>query len=185
MDMSTESLVQLVRSAQQGDRQAMGELFTQFQGSVMAVALRRLRNYAEAQELCQDVFVQAMTKVDQLRDPECFGSWIRAITHRMAINRGIRQSMCVATEPQTFEATCVDHRTPVTRALDAERSGQVHNSLKRLGRMDRETLVAFYLRGESLLEMADHFDAPLGTIKRRLHVARKRLAVEMEEAVAI
>ena len=47
--------------------------------------------------------------------------------------------------------------------------------------MDRETLEAFYVRGHSLLEMSDEFDAPVGTIKRRLHVARKRLAQEMGE----
>ena len=42
------------------------------------------------------------------------------------------------------------------------------------------TLVAFYVKGQSLLEMSDEFNAPLGTIKRRLHVARKRLAKEVE-----
>jgi RNA polymerase sigma-70 factor (ECF subfamily) len=46
--------------------------------------------------------------------------------------------------------------------------------------MDRETLVAFYVRGQSLLEMSEEFDSPVGTIKRRLHVARKRLAKELE-----
>ncbi len=47
--------------------------------------------------------------------------------------------------------------------------------------LDRETLTAFYIRGQSLIEMSDHFDAPVGTIKRRLHVARKRLSKEVEE----
>ncbi len=46
--------------------------------------------------------------------------------------------------------------------------------------LDRSTLVAFYLNGRSLLEMSDDFAAPVGTIKRRLHVARKRLAKELE-----
>jgi RNA polymerase sigma-70 factor (ECF subfamily) len=36
-----------------------------------------------------------------------------------------------------------------------------------------------------LIEMAEQFDAPIGTIKRRLHVARKRLAVEMQSFQAI
>ena len=49
--------------------------------------------------------------------------------------------------------------------------------------MDRETLDAFYVRGQSLIEMADEFDAPIGTIKRRQHTARKRLAKEVEELV--
>jgi RNA polymerase sigma-70 factor (ECF subfamily) len=51
--------------------------------------------------------------------------------------------------------------------------------------LDRSTLVAFYVDGRSLNEMSDDFAAPIGTIKRRLHVARKRLAKEVEELVAV
>ena len=51
----------------------------------------------------------------------------------------------------------------------------------RVRELDRETLVAFYVDGDSLLEMSDRFDSPVGTIKRRLHVARKRLAKQLEE----
>lgn len=94
--------------------------------------------------------------------------------------------MCVAADPQVMEASCIEMRTPLSFAVQAEQAGQVRAGLGRLGRMDRETLVAFYVHGQSLLEMADEFEAPLGTIKRRLHVARKRLAEEInEEAVAV
>jgi RNA polymerase sigma-70 factor (ECF subfamily) len=61
----------------------------------------------------------------------------------------------------------------------------VRSGLERLGAMDRDTLVAFYLRGESLIEMSEATGAPVGTIKRRLHVARKRLAAELETLQAV
>ena len=70
----------LVRDAQAGNRDAFGELFERFQPTVMAIAMRRLRDHADAQELCQDVFVQAMLKIDQLRTPEAFIGWLRQIT---------------------------------------------------------------------------------------------------------
>ncbi len=44
--------------------------------------------------------------------------------------------------------------------------------------------MAFYIRGQSLLEMAEDVEAPVGTIKRRLHTARKRLKAVLEEGVA-
>ena len=47
--------------------------------------------------------------------------------------------------------------------------------------MDRRTLEAFYLKGQSLTQMSDAFDSPVGTIKRRLHVARQRLARQLAE----
>ncbi len=40
--------------------------------------------------------------------------------------------------------------------------------------------MAFYIQGQSLIEMAEQLDTPLGTIKRRLHTARKRLKVELQ-----
>ena len=173
-------VTELVLAAQDGDRAAFGELFERFERHVFAVAMRRLGDFAEAEELVQDVFVQAMQKIGQLRQPECFGGWLRSITHRMAINRVVRRGPDVPTEPGTLAATCVDDATPLASALQNERHGQLRDGLGRLRDLDRETLVAFYMKGQSLLEMSDDFDAPIGTIKRRLHVARKRLAKQVE-----
>lgn len=178
-------IAELVRAAQAGDREAFGELFERFERHVFSIALRRLRNHTDAQELCQDVFVQAMQKISQLREPDAFGGWLRSITHRMAINRVVRRVPDVATEPETLEATCVENGTPLTAVLEYERETQLRAGLHRLRTLDRETLEAFYVRGRSLIEMSDEFDAPLGTIKRRLHVARKRLAKEMDSLVAV
>ena len=80
-----------------------------------------------------------------------------------------------------LEATVTEDASPLDFALEAERKDEVRAGLARLGDMDRETLEAFYVDGQSLLQMADAFDAPLGTIKRRLHTARKRLAKEVDE----
>ena len=178
-------IIQLVRAAQQNDRAAFGELFERFERHVFAVAMRRLGDYNEAQELCQDVFIQAMQKIGQLREPECFGGWLRAITHRMAINRCVRRHPDFATEPDVIAAACVETNTPLDEALKVERNDQVRRGINELREMDRETLIAFYCEGRSLIEMSGDFDAPVGTIKRRLHVARKRLAKKVEDLVAV
>ena len=135
--------------------------------------------------MCQEVLVRAMQKISQLREPEAFGSWLRAVTNRMAINRAVRKRTAIATEPETLAATCVDAVTPLCSALARERQSQVRAGLGRLGELDRDTLVAFYVKGQSLIEMSEGFRSPVGTIKRRLHVARKRLAKELEELVAV
>ncbi|MEM6655631.1 MAG: sigma factor-like helix-turn-helix DNA-binding protein, partial [Planctomycetota bacterium] len=84
-----------------------------------------------------------------------------------------------------LESTCVEERTPLDSALAGERAVQVRVGLGRLRDLDRTTLEAFYVRGESLAEMSVAFEAPVGTIKRRLHVARKRLAAELETLAAV
>ena len=180
-DLQAMTVAELVRAAQENDRAAFGLLAERYERAVYATALRRLRNHAEAQELVQEVFVQALRKLAQLRTPECFGGWLRSITVRMAINRAARAQPALATEPATLAATCVETRTPLGDALDNERRREVRKSLRRLRPLDRETLVAFYVKGHSLVEMSDNFASPVGTIKRRLHVARKRLAKELAE----
>lgn len=176
-------LAELVRAAQEGDRDAFGLLVERYERYVFATALRRLGNHAEAQELTQEVFVQALRKIHQLREPACIGSWLRSITIRMAINRAVRSGPMVPTEPERLAATCAETITPLQGALERERRSQVHAGLGRLRALDRDTLVAFYLKGQSLNEMSDSFQSPVGTIKRRLHVARKRLAKELEEEI--
>jgi RNA polymerase sigma-70 factor (ECF subfamily) len=185
LNVQTASVAQLVLAAQTGNRAAFGQLFERFERHVFAIALRRLGNYNDAQELCQDVFIQALQKIAQLREPECFGGWLRSITHRMAINRLTRNEPDRPTDVESLETTCAEHDTPLAAMLAGEREAQVRAGLQRLRELDRETLVAFYVQGQSLSEMSDAFHAPLGTIKRRLHVARQRLAKEVEPLVAV
>lgn len=174
-------LLELVALAQSGNRHAFGQLVERFERTIYAIALRKLNNHAEAQELAQEVFVQAMQKLPQLRDPACFPGWLRSIAVRMSINRCLRRGPVFAAESHSLEASCVNTDTPLRQAVAKETRQQVRAGLKRLGDMDRQTLEAFYVEGRSLLEMSDDFESPVGTIKRRLHVARKRLAKHLAE----
>lgn len=180
IDLREWTVAQLVVRAQAGDRDAFGELFHRYRSAIVAGAMSRVRNADEADELAQDVFIQAMQKINQLRVPEAFGGWLRQIVHRMAINRVTRNRNAIACDPETLEATCVTEEVPDEVVQSREQAQAVRNSIDRLGALDQETLTAFYLNGHTLIEMSNEFQAPIGTIKRRLHVARKRLAKEMD-----
>ena len=52
---------ELVQAAQMGDREAFGELFQRYENTVYNVGFRRLGDHGEAQELSQEVFVQALS----------------------------------------------------------------------------------------------------------------------------
>lgn len=179
------TVVELVLAAQEGDRDAFGELFERYRGPIVALARQRVGDQDEAEELAQEVFIKALEKLDQLRVPEAFSTWLRRIVHRMAINRGTRRGQAVACDPVTLEATCYADECPYGEVVGREEADSLRAGLRKLTPLDRKTLEAFYLRGQSLLEMSDSFGAPVGTIKRRLHVARKRLAKEMDVLQAI
>jgi len=180
--MSWTEITILVDRAKTGDRDAFGELVVRFQGSVYAMALARVRDPLEAQELAQEVFVHAMRKLPQLRDARCFAGWLRRMTARMAINRLTRKGPLYGTDPEMLDAVAGKGRTPDEELEVREAKTELHAGLSQLKPEDRATLEAFYLRGQSLIEMAEAFDAPIGTIKRRLHVARNRLKVVLEKS---
>jgi RNA polymerase sigma-70 factor (ECF subfamily) len=178
--MTWDEVLELIKCAQAGDRAAFGRLVEQFHPAVYAVALARLRDPNEAAELAQEVFIHAMTKLCQLRDPHCFVSWLRQITVRMALNRVTRKSPVQGAEPEVLQNAAAGTETPLEEILRAEARAEVWEGLEALKPLDRATLVAFYIRGESLQEMSRAFETPIGTIKRRLHVARNRLRRALE-----
>jgi RNA polymerase sigma-70 factor, ECF subfamily len=178
------SLAALVVRAQSGDREAFGRLAEQFQRTVYAVCLGRLGNPSEALELTQEVFLHALRRLDQLREPERFAGWVRKIAIRLAINRATRRVALPSVETQVLEGASGQRHDPLDELIARERATRLWEGLARLKALDRETLVAFYIHGQSLIEIAESLDTPVGTIKRRLHVARKRLKAELEAATA-
>jgi RNA polymerase sigma-70 factor (ECF subfamily) len=181
--MSWIEIKSLVEQAQAGDRAAYGELIERFQPTVYAIALSRLRNPTEAQELTQEVFLHGMKKLPQLRDVQCFAGWLRQITVRMAINRLTRHGPMQKTEPLALENAEASGASPLEALVKAEQAAELYRGLERLKPIDRATLMAFYIRGRSLKQMSREFETPIGTIKRRLHVARIRLRKAMERGV--
>ena len=178
--MIWNEITRIVERARAGDRSAYGELVERFQPTVYALALSRLRNPTEAQELVQEVFIHAMTKLGQLRDPHCFAGWLRQITERMAINRLTRRGAVRATDPVFLDNVQAAGTTPLDDLIQSEQKAKLWAGLDRLKPVDRATLVAFYIRGRSLKQMSREFETPIGTIKRRLHVARNRLRRHLE-----
>ena len=174
----------LVRRAQNGDREAFGRLVEQFERTVHAICLRRLGNPSEALELTQEVFLHVMRRIGQLREPERFAGWLRQVAVRMAINWATRRLAPASVETGVLEGACGRRDDPVDELISRERAERLWEAIARLKVIDREVLVAFYIEGRSLIEIAERFDAPIGTIKRRLHTARKRLKAELRACAA-
>ncbi len=183
--LAERTVVELVLDAQGGDRSALEELIERHQNYVNMMASQYVSNREDAAEISQEVFILVMRRLDQLQVPAAFSSWIRRITHRTAINYCRRRKTAYNVEPECLDANEGKMRDPAEAAEEKELQLELRKGLSLLNECDRDTLVAFYLKDHSLIEMAQEFNAPIGTIKRRLHVARKRLAQHMVEIQAI
>lgn len=185
MELQVQNTAELVLLAQAGDRAAFGELVRRFQAPVYAAALEKMREGGEAQELAHEAFVRAFTKLDQLRQPAAFPGWVRQIAVRLALNRLARRKKQGQAEDAVLENAKAVGPTPLEDMLRNEARQKVRHGLAGLRRLDQEVLVAFYIRGESIKDIADQLAAPEGTIKRRLHVARNRLKAVLEGAEGV
>ena len=66
---------ELVNSVRSGNLEAFGVLYDRFGRLVRAICYDRLGHQADAEDLAQEVFLTAFDKLDQLQNPEKFGSW--------------------------------------------------------------------------------------------------------------
>lgn len=162
----------------------LAQLVEQFQPTVYAIALRHLGNSTDALELTQEVFLHVLQRIGQLREPERFAGWLRQVAVRMAINRATRRVAPASVDTVVLEGACEGGNEPLAQLISRERAERLWDALGGLKSLDREALDAFYIRGLSLIEIAETFEVPLGTVKRRLHTARKRLKRALEESVS-
>ena len=172
---------ELVVSARNGDRDAFDVLYARTHRMVRAVVYERIRNSADTEDVTQDVFVKAYAKLDELEEPAAFVGWLRTIALRFAINFAVRQGA------QRFGITMADFGgavgktpTPIEEVIAVETAQRVRLHLLDLRPLDRESIELFYMQDLSLIEMSDVTGAPVGTIKRRLHVARRRFGEDFD-----
>lgn len=152
-----------------------------YQRVVFGIALSRLRDYHRAEDVAQQVFLEAFERLVTLRDPARLGPWLRSMTvHRcIDLQRAERENVDLdkVDEPASEEIS------PLEVIEQAELAQRVVAAIAGLPAAQRETATLFYLGEHSVQEIAAVQEVPVGTIKRRLHDARARLRKEMLEMV--
>ncbi len=168
----------LVAAALSGDPEKFGPIVERYQDAVFAVALARLRNFDDAEDIAQEVFIEAFEHLGRLDDPFRLGAWLRSITIHRCIDH-LRQRREVVDVEDIAEQVEDTSSNPHTEIEQRELRDQVMAAIGRLSKTQRETTTLFYVNGYSQEEIAGIQEVPLGTVKRRLHDARGKLKEEM------
>ena len=140
----------LVLAAQQGDREAFGELAPATSEPSTPPPCAGWGTTPRLQEVCQEVLVRAMQKISQLREPEAFGAWLQAVANRMAINRAVRKRSAAGHRAGHAGRDVRRGRNAAVASPDPRATVAGPRRFGPAGRLDRETLVAFYVEGQSL-----------------------------------
>ena len=163
---------ELVRRTTRGELAAFERLVDRHRPVVVRVAARIVGSH-EAEDISQDAFLRAFHRLEHFRGDAPFRSWLLRITHNAALDHiGRRRPEPV--DPDTLDtAEESASRPPAERLETRERIERLERKLHGLPHQHRVVLVLRDAEGLSYEEIADITDTPLGSVKGRLHRARR------------
>jgi RNA polymerase sigma-70 factor, ECF subfamily len=139
-------------------------------------ARRMLRSDQEAEEVVQDAMLRAWRARDRCASPETPAPWVLAIVRNEALRRLSRRPVVFLEDVRAPEAAVNELSDDVDLRLD------VRHALGGLSDVDRALVEARYGGDKTYGMLATAFDMPEGTVKVRLHRARKRLRAVLKES---
>jgi RNA polymerase sigma-70 factor (ECF subfamily) len=164
LDSAQIDIARLVRDAQRGDRAAFAGLYQRFARMVHGIVLARAAP-ADVDDVVQDVFVTALERLDDLREPAAFGGWLAAIARHRATDQR-RRAPKTESLSDDVAATRDPDRLEAMAILDAVRS---------LPDAYRETLILRLVEGMTGAEIADRTGLTAASVRVNLHRGMKLL----------
>ncbi len=144
------------------------------------VARGVLRNTADAEDVAQEALLRAYKSFDRLRDRNRFRGWLVRISFRLALDR--LRSAKRREQRDTLWAK-PEHLPPPVSAEDVVASSQfqahLDRALEELPEKLRLVLLLSAMDGHTIEEIASMLSVPLGTVKSRIFIARKKLAEKL------
>ncbi|MEU6391700.1 RNA polymerase sigma factor [Streptomyces sp. NPDC046939] len=164
------TLPALLRRAQAGDERAMNTLLADIAPYVARIC--RSITHDDGADAAQEALLAVYRGLGSLREPAAFYGWVRSVTVREAVRTVKRRGA---------ETACSD--LEVGRATNSLDAVHITDVLDRLSDAHRQvlTLRAYGLNEE---EMAETLSLPIGTVRSRLHRARRRFQEAWQPSAA-
>jgi RNA polymerase sigma-70 factor (ECF subfamily) len=169
--VQTDPDLPLLRAMGYGDAAALAELYRLRGPALLAYLTARLDDRGLAEEVLQDVMLAAWQAAGRFRGQGRVMAWLLAIARTRAINAYHRQVRPHATQVALDEASAQESCEPF-----GSHNEELSAGLRTLPAEQREALELVFYHGLSLKETAQVMSVAVGTVKSRLHRARKHLA---------
>ncbi len=179
---------ELIHELQQGSRKAFEHLVEQYQHRLIAIACGITLDREESLEIVQDVFISVHQNINNFREDAGLMTWMRKITINMCLNwkkkwmRRFKWShQTIETEQGHFLSEAeTGNETPESSYMNREFEAVVMEKISLLPEKLRTVFVLKTLENISYEEIAQTIGIKTGTVKSRLHHARKFLAESMQ-----
>jgi len=166
----------LALRCQTGDPNAFADLIAVMERPLLYYAMSLTGNQDAALDVLQDVWLKVVRGIRKLKDPGSLKPWLYAITHGVAVDRVRRDyRRDKAEQAQLDDALDIDEPS-----FAEEDATAIRDALNRLGVKHREVLVLHFLQDLSIQEIANVVGCSEGTIKSRIHYAKRKLKQILE-----
>lgn len=170
-------LAELLKLSGRGDQDAFARLYDATSARVFGLAVRVVRDPAQAEEVCQEAFLEVW-RTSARYDPAKGSaiSWIFTLVHRKAVDR-VRSAEASSRRDTTYQARnhAVEHDTTAEAVQASFEARRVRGALEALTPVQREALELAYFGGYTHTEVATMLDLPVGTAKTRIRDGLIRL----------
>jgi RNA polymerase sigma-70 factor (ECF subfamily) len=148
-----------------------------------SVAMRILSNYAEVDDVLQDVFIHLWDRsTDYSSEKGQLLGWLVTITRRRALDR-VRQRSAYQNATNRYEEKCKHAMGQASSACVVDKEVQQHelhdlvmHSIENLPPNQGEVVQLTFFKGLSQREIAAHLALPLGTVKTRIELGMRKLS---------
>jgi RNA polymerase sigma-70 factor (ECF subfamily) len=170
----------LVLRCQAGNRVAFAEIVARYQSRLRYFLLKLLGDKHCADDLLQDVWLEALRGLPRLAEPRALAAWLYRIAHDRAMQ--VLRKRRLLTQPlETVEIATEPEDESAFSDWDA---GRVHAALDLLAPQHREVLVLRFMEEMSYEQIAQVVGCQVGTVKSRLHYAKGALRTAIERTIA-
>lgn len=172
------------KRVQNGDREAFGVLVERYEGMVFDLAHQYADQPEAAEDLAQDAFLKAYHRIEDLRDPDQFASWLYGI----ALNRCRDYAKNVRRDTHAFSRSDREDQTVMANETTAqdeqliadEHASQLWDALTELSATYATPFLLKYRDGLTYKAMSKRLDVSVSALKVRVHRARKKLRTVLE-----
>ncbi|MEX6702738.1 sigma-70 family RNA polymerase sigma factor [Peribacillus frigoritolerans] len=168
-------MIRLVRKAQKGNDKAFLKLYQQFEEDIYRLAYVYVKNKDDALDVVQEVAYQSFKKIDTLKKPEYFKTWLMKITINCALNV-IRKNKKVVLLKPDYEVLMGTEEEDLLLSLSLQ------ELMDFLQEDEKSVILLRFYHDHTLKEISDILEIPLGTAKTVLYRALNKLRKNYKEA---
>lgn len=170
-----------VPQARAGDAAAWDALFGRYQLPLYVYVFELVRHEQTSLDLVQETFIAAARHIGSLRDDEKFGSWLFGIAHQKCLQFWRKKGGKELLLDEIPDAPDESQDDPGDLLIRREQEAEFMSLLNQLPPAQRSVLLLHFIEDFSLQEIARITGAQIGTVKSRLHYAKKSLRKLWEE----